>query len=158
MNDQLIRMTADFSKETSKRRKPFLALQPRLRQLEVKFGLFEPARMWVTKNNLSKDFYDPIDLHLYLDSLSVRPMDTAILPQPQNLAATVSNQLPPEPALERPERCSLEAPDRSRDLERLSKNYEDREQVLHAVAKHTQVADRDKSRSPHNPSAAPTLE
>ncbi|KAJ1213434.1 hypothetical protein NDU88_001071 [Pleurodeles waltl] len=40
-----IRMTADFSKETSERRKAFLALRPRLRQLEIKFGLFEPARM-----------------------------------------------------------------------------------------------------------------
>ncbi|KAJ1093677.1 hypothetical protein NDU88_006774 [Pleurodeles waltl] len=156
MNNKLIRMMADFSKETSERRKAFLALRPRLRQLEVKFGLFEPARMWITKNNVPKDFCDLKDLRLYLDSLSVRPMDTAILPKPQNLAAIVSNQLPPESTLERPQRCSLEAPDRSRDLERLSKNYDDREKVLHVVAKHTQVADRDKSRSPLKPSAAPT--
>ncbi|KAJ1138187.1 hypothetical protein NDU88_004578 [Pleurodeles waltl] len=82
------------------RRKAFLALRPSLRQLEVKFGLFEPARMWITKNNVSKDFYDPIDLRLYLDSLSVRPMDMAILPQPRNLAAAISNPLPPESAPE----------------------------------------------------------
>ncbi|KAJ1097667.1 hypothetical protein NDU88_002784 [Pleurodeles waltl] len=50
-NDCQIRMTANFSKETSERRKAFLALRPRLRQLEIKFGLFEPARMWITKNN-----------------------------------------------------------------------------------------------------------
>ncbi|KAJ1143352.1 hypothetical protein NDU88_009661 [Pleurodeles waltl] len=40
-----IRLTADFSKETSERRRAFLALRPRLRQMEVKYGLFEPARM-----------------------------------------------------------------------------------------------------------------
>ncbi|KAJ1218537.1 hypothetical protein NDU88_006115 [Pleurodeles waltl] len=42
MDGQVIRMSADFSKETSKRRRAFLALQPRLRQMEVKYGLFEP--------------------------------------------------------------------------------------------------------------------
>ncbi|KAJ1209738.1 hypothetical protein NDU88_005111 [Pleurodeles waltl] len=89
MNDLQIRMTADFSKETSECRKAFLALQPHLRQLEVKFGLFEPARMWITKNNVSKDFYDPIDLSLYLNSLSDRPMDTVILSQPQALITAV---------------------------------------------------------------------
>ncbi|KAJ1129754.1 hypothetical protein NDU88_008119 [Pleurodeles waltl] len=77
MNDLQIRMMADFSKETSERRKGFLALRPCLRQLEIKFGLFEPARMWITKNNVSKDFYDPTDLSLYLNSFSDRPMDTA---------------------------------------------------------------------------------
>ncbi|KAJ1093686.1 hypothetical protein NDU88_006782 [Pleurodeles waltl] len=130
MNNQLIRMMADFSKETSESRKAFLALRPHLRLAG--------------------------DLRLYINSLSVRLMDTAILPKPQNLAAIVSNQLPPESTLEQPQRCSLEAPDRSRDLERLSKNYDDRGEVLHVVAKHTQVADRDKSRSPLKPSAAPT--
>ncbi|KAJ1107782.1 hypothetical protein NDU88_005171 [Pleurodeles waltl] len=78
MNDLQIQMTADFSKETSECRKAFLALQ----QLEIKFGLFEPARMWITKNNVSKDFYDPI--------FSDRPMDTANLPQPQALITAAS--------------------------------------------------------------------
>ncbi|KAJ1116663.1 hypothetical protein NDU88_004869 [Pleurodeles waltl] len=64
-----IRITADFSKETNDRRKGFLALRPWMRQLDVKYGLFEPARLWVTKNGVSKDFYDPEDLRLFLDSL-----------------------------------------------------------------------------------------
>ncbi|KAJ1218552.1 hypothetical protein NDU88_006130 [Pleurodeles waltl] len=149
-------MTADFSKEISERRKAFLALRPHLRQLEVKFGLFEPARMWITKNNVSKDFYDPIDLSLYLDSLSDRPMDTAILPQPQTLITAAPNPLPTEPAPERLDRGPSKALNRSRDLERLSKNHDDRGQVLHSVAKHTQVAVRDKSRSPLKPPPAPT--
>ncbi|KAJ1101196.1 hypothetical protein NDU88_006268 [Pleurodeles waltl] len=51
MNDLQIQKTADFSKETSECKKAFLALRPCLRQLEIKFGLFEPARMWITKNN-----------------------------------------------------------------------------------------------------------
>ncbi|KAJ1091351.1 hypothetical protein NDU88_004478 [Pleurodeles waltl] len=54
-----IRITADYSKETNDRRKAFLALRPRLRQLEIKYGLFDPATMWVTKNGVSKDFYNP---------------------------------------------------------------------------------------------------
>ncbi|KAJ1118248.1 hypothetical protein NDU88_006443 [Pleurodeles waltl] len=57
-----IRRKADFSKETNDRRKALLALRPQMRQLEVKYGLFEPARLWVTKSFVSKDFYDPEDL------------------------------------------------------------------------------------------------
>ncbi|KAJ1096621.1 hypothetical protein NDU88_001756 [Pleurodeles waltl] len=68
MNDLQIRMTADFSKETSERRKAFLALRPRLQQLENNFGIFKPARMWITKNNVSQDFYAPMDLGFYLNS------------------------------------------------------------------------------------------
>ncbi|KAJ1193643.1 hypothetical protein NDU88_002939 [Pleurodeles waltl] len=40
-----MRLTADFPKETSEPRRVFLALRPRLRQLEVKYGLFKPAGM-----------------------------------------------------------------------------------------------------------------
>ncbi|KAJ1211516.1 hypothetical protein NDU88_006874 [Pleurodeles waltl] len=40
-----MRITADYSKDTNERRKAFLALRPRLRQLEMKYGLFDPARM-----------------------------------------------------------------------------------------------------------------
>ncbi|KAJ1215230.1 hypothetical protein NDU88_002839 [Pleurodeles waltl] len=54
-----IRITANYSKDINERRKAFLALRPRLHQLEMKYGLFDPARMWVTKNGLSRDFYNP---------------------------------------------------------------------------------------------------
>ncbi|KAJ1151855.1 hypothetical protein NDU88_004634 [Pleurodeles waltl] len=36
-----IRLSADFSKETADRRRAFLSLRPRLRHLDVKFGLFD---------------------------------------------------------------------------------------------------------------------
>ncbi|KAJ1180521.1 hypothetical protein NDU88_005742 [Pleurodeles waltl] len=156
MNNLQIWMTADFSKETSEHREAFLALRPRLRQLEIKFGLFEPARMWIIKNNVSKDLYDPTDLSLYLDSFSDRPMDTASRSQPQALITTTLNSLPKESALEQPNHDPSETLNRGRDLERLSKNHDDRGQVLHAVAKYTQVTDRDKSCSPLKPSPAPT--
>ncbi|KAJ1088834.1 hypothetical protein NDU88_001989 [Pleurodeles waltl] len=39
-----IRITADFSKETNERHKGFLVLRTRMRQLELKYGLFEPTR------------------------------------------------------------------------------------------------------------------
>ncbi|KAJ1171507.1 hypothetical protein NDU88_003368 [Pleurodeles waltl] len=53
-----IRITADYSKETNEHRKAFKALRPRLHQLEVKYGLFEPARLWVTKNGVSKEYQE----------------------------------------------------------------------------------------------------
>ncbi|KAJ1188882.1 hypothetical protein NDU88_005639 [Pleurodeles waltl] len=59
LDGHTIRILADFSKETSERRRAFLALRPHLRQLEVKYGMFDLARMWITKNDASKDFYDP---------------------------------------------------------------------------------------------------
>ncbi|KAJ1100522.1 hypothetical protein NDU88_005604 [Pleurodeles waltl] len=71
-----IRITADFSRKTNDRWKGFLALRHRTRQLEVKYGLCEPARLWVTKNGVSKDFYDQEDQRLFLDSLQPQSMDT----------------------------------------------------------------------------------
>ncbi|KAJ1142883.1 hypothetical protein NDU88_009195 [Pleurodeles waltl] len=70
-----IHMTADFTKENNKRRKAFLSLRPRLHQLEVKCGLFEPVRMWITKNGQPKDCYDSEDLRLFLDGLTTTVMD-----------------------------------------------------------------------------------
>ncbi|KAJ1101487.1 hypothetical protein NDU88_006554 [Pleurodeles waltl] len=40
-----VHITADYSKDTKECRKSFLALRPRLHQLEMKYGLFDPARM-----------------------------------------------------------------------------------------------------------------
>ncbi|KAJ1115269.1 hypothetical protein NDU88_003495 [Pleurodeles waltl] len=74
LDGHTIRMSADFSMETNDRRRAFLAFRPRLRQLEVKYGLFEPVRMWVTKNGTSKDFYDLEDLRSFL-LLSPAPGD-----------------------------------------------------------------------------------
>ncbi|KAJ1148421.1 hypothetical protein NDU88_001257 [Pleurodeles waltl] len=156
MNDLPIRMTADFAKETSDHRKAFLALRPRLRQLEIKFGLFEPARMWITKNNVSKDFYDPTDLSLYLDSISDRSMDMSSRTLPQAQITQARNPPSMEMTPERLDHDPSEISNRGRDLERLSKNYDDRGQILHAVVKHTQGRDRDKSRSPLKPPPNPT--
>ncbi|KAJ1188954.1 hypothetical protein NDU88_005710 [Pleurodeles waltl] len=148
MNDLQIQIMADFSKETSERRKAFLALRPRLRQLEIKFGHFESARMWITKNNVSKDFYDPMDLSLYLNSFSDRPMNTASRALSQALLTSALNSQPKESSLERTDHDPSGTVNRDRDLERLSKNHNDRGHVLHAVAKYTQLTDRDKSCSP----------
>ncbi|KAJ1117348.1 hypothetical protein NDU88_005548 [Pleurodeles waltl] len=106
----MIRVTADVSKETSERKKAFLALRPRLRQLEIKFGPFEPARMWITKNNVSKDFHDTEDVHLFHDSLQTRPVDTATLLQPQSLSLVTMTQSSQEPAPKRPERYASDFP------------------------------------------------
>ncbi|KAJ1128454.1 hypothetical protein NDU88_006832 [Pleurodeles waltl] len=73
-----IRLSADFSKETVDRRRAFLSLRPHLRHLDVKFGLFEPARMWITKNGESRTFFDPGDLRTFLDRLQeqAQPIET----------------------------------------------------------------------------------
>ncbi|KAJ1216716.1 hypothetical protein NDU88_004317 [Pleurodeles waltl] len=50
----------------------------------MKYGLFDPARMWVTKNGISKDFYNPEDLRLFLDSFQYQAKDPATLNQPHD--------------------------------------------------------------------------
>ncbi|KAJ1124201.1 hypothetical protein NDU88_002662 [Pleurodeles waltl] len=76
-------MSADFSKETAYRRKAFLSFRTQLRRLEVKIGLFEPARMWITKNGESRNVYDPEELRRFLEGLPVHGNDR---PPPSALA------------------------------------------------------------------------
>ncbi|KAJ1165491.1 hypothetical protein NDU88_005918 [Pleurodeles waltl] len=142
-------------RDTNKRRKAFLALRPRLRQLEMKYGLFDPARMWVTKNGVSKDFYNPEDLRLFLDSFQHQTKDLATSNRPQDTMEDdghIPSSGPEKGNIDRydPDNCF-----RGRDLERLTRAHGDRGQVLHAVAAHTQLSERDKSRSPLKPTPAP---
>ncbi|KAJ1186054.1 hypothetical protein NDU88_002839 [Pleurodeles waltl] len=144
-----IRITADYSKETNERRKAFLALRPRLRQLEMKYGLFDPARMWVTKTGVSKDFYDPEELRLFLDSFQLQPMDSSNSNHPHDTSADNTGNRTLPSGVEKAS-TSLQGADtcqRGRDLERLARSHDDRGQVLHAVAAHTQLSERDKSHS-----------
>ncbi|KAJ1106902.1 hypothetical protein NDU88_004300 [Pleurodeles waltl] len=79
-----IRISADFSKKSADRTKVFLSLHSQLRRLDVKFGLFELARMWITKNGESWNFYNPEDLRTFLEGLQdqTQSMETnAQLPQ-----------------------------------------------------------------------------
>ncbi|KAJ1145957.1 hypothetical protein NDU88_012240 [Pleurodeles waltl] len=155
-----IRMTADFSKETSERRRAFLALQPHLRQLEVKYRLFEPARMWITKNGVSKDFYDPKELRVFLEGLQpqTQSMDIALPTRSQDLPGTAREDTPSNtnPTLGEAGWTTVDPQARGRDLERLTKSHNKRGQVLQAVVLHTQTTDRDKSRSPLKPTVTST--
>ncbi|KAJ1124320.1 hypothetical protein NDU88_002781 [Pleurodeles waltl] len=76
-------LSADFSKETADPRRAFLSLRPR--HLDVKFGLFEPARMWITKNGESRTFYYPEDLKSFLEGLHdpTQPMESTTQPPPR---------------------------------------------------------------------------
>ncbi|KAJ1083689.1 hypothetical protein NDU88_003844 [Pleurodeles waltl] len=56
-----MRIMTDYSKDTNECRKAFLALQPRLRQLEMKYGLFDPARIPDTMYALPALRWDPVD-------------------------------------------------------------------------------------------------
>ncbi|KAJ1113849.1 hypothetical protein NDU88_002090 [Pleurodeles waltl] len=139
MDGHEIRLATDFSKETSKRRKAFLALRPRLHQLEVKYSLFELARMWITKNGVSKDFYDPA---IFLEGLQTQSMDTATPARPHDMSGATQGAPSPNPI---PSETGLPTVDfhlRERDLERLTKSHNDMGQVLQAVAMHTQTTDR----------------
>ncbi|KAJ1145264.1 hypothetical protein NDU88_011555 [Pleurodeles waltl] len=149
-----IRITADYSKDTNERRKAFLALRPRLCQLEIKYGLFNAARMWVTKNGVSKDFYNPEELRLFLDSFKHQPMESTSTSRPQDTSGDDGgNGTPPPPGMEKASTALYDADtcQRGRDMERLARSHNDRGQVLHAVAVHTQLSERDKSHSPLKP-------
>ncbi|KAJ1177597.1 hypothetical protein NDU88_002850 [Pleurodeles waltl] len=156
LDGHTIRISADFSKEISDRRRAFLALRPRLHQLEVKYGLFDPARMWITKNGISKNFYDPEDLRSFLDGLSLT--DSSTLTPHRDMMTTDQNTPLQDlaPGGSGSDHQSVILCPRGRDLERLLHSHDDRGQVLHVVALHTQVADRDKSCSPLKPLAETT--
>ncbi|KAJ1110446.1 hypothetical protein NDU88_007797 [Pleurodeles waltl] len=115
-----IRMSADFSKETADQRKAFLSFRTQLRRLEVKFGLFEPARMWITKNGESQNFYDPEDLRTFLERLQdqAQSMEMTAHPlQPSRSPHQSTSHLAPAPE---PEMRSITDPhNRGRDFERL---------------------------------------
>ncbi|KAJ1117139.1 hypothetical protein NDU88_005339 [Pleurodeles waltl] len=131
MAGQVIRKSADFSKETSERRREFLALRPRIRQMEVKYGLFEPGRM---KNCMSKDFYDPEDLCSFLDGLS--SMGTATPYPPRGPTVGDQNALPQNLA---PGRSGFDchptvSHPRGWDLERLMNSHDNRGQEVESLA------------------------
>ncbi|KAJ1187659.1 hypothetical protein NDU88_004433 [Pleurodeles waltl] len=146
-----VRITADYSKDTTERRKAFLSLRPRLRQLEVKYGLFDPARMWITKNGVSRDFYNPEELRLFLDSLQTQTKQTAASNWSQDIMEEDGPAPSPGPEKRTTDRHDPATCPRGRDLERLTRAHDDRGQVLHVVVTHTQLSERDISRSPLKP-------
>ncbi|KAJ1149857.1 hypothetical protein NDU88_002656 [Pleurodeles waltl] len=150
-----IRLSADFSRETAERRRAFLSLRPRLRHLDVKFGLFEPARMWITKNGESRTFNDPEDLRIFLEVLQDTSQTMETTAQSSSLSQDVQGRAlgagQPEAEPDPDRRTATDSQTRGRDLERLTKNYDNRGQVLQAVAMYTQLSDRDKSCSPLKP-------
>ncbi|KAJ1143690.1 hypothetical protein NDU88_009995 [Pleurodeles waltl] len=137
------------------RRRPLAAL---FAVLDVKYGLFEPAKMRITKNRVSRGFYDPEDLRVFLEGLQnqTQSMDTASSIRSQDppglLLSVALSTLAPEDM----GRTTAGSYPRRRDLERLTKSHDNRGQVLQAVAMHTQIADRDKSLSPLKNTLTPT--
>ncbi|KAJ1181923.1 hypothetical protein NDU88_007122 [Pleurodeles waltl] len=131
-----IRLSADFSQETADRRRAFLSLHPRLRHLDVKFGL---------------------DLRIFLERLQDQTQSMETTTQTlHDTRGLFSGARYPETTSDPEGRATMDPQTRVRDLERLTKSYNDRGQVLLAVAMYTQLSDRDKSRSPLKPTMAPT--
>ncbi|KAJ1131378.1 hypothetical protein NDU88_009715 [Pleurodeles waltl] len=121
-----IQISADFSKETADQRR---ALRTQLRCLDVKFGLFEPARMWITKNGESQNFYNPEDLRAFIESLQdqTQSMETTVHTT-QSTRGPPSGTSHPAPASEPEVRFTIDPQIRGSDLERLAKSYDDRGQ------------------------------
>ncbi|KAJ1144535.1 hypothetical protein NDU88_010833 [Pleurodeles waltl] len=91
----------------------------------------------------------------FFDSFQYQTKDPATSNRPQDTME--DNSHIPSSGLEKgsmdrydPDNCP-----RGRDLERLTRAHDNRGQVLHAVAAHTQLSERDKSRSPLKPTPAP---
>ncbi|KAJ1082553.1 hypothetical protein NDU88_002718 [Pleurodeles waltl] len=113
--------------------------------------------MWITKNGESQNFYDPEDLRAFLDGLHDQSQDIEMAAQ----NALDIRDLPPgvgyPVTAPKPEgRFTADPLVRGRDLDRLTKTYNDRGQVIQAVAMHTQTSERDKSHSLLKPTVAPT--
>ncbi|KAJ1198631.1 hypothetical protein NDU88_002470 [Pleurodeles waltl] len=100
----------------------------------------------------------PEDLRVFLDGLQhqTQSMDTASLARPQDPLGPLLGVASSASAPEDTGRPTTDSHPRGRDLERLTKSYDDRGQVLQAVAMHTQIADRDNSHSPLKPTLTPT--
>ncbi|KAJ1155866.1 hypothetical protein NDU88_008591 [Pleurodeles waltl] len=95
--------------------------------------------MWFTKNGVSKDFYDPEDLQMFLGGLQhqTKSMDTASSIRPQDPLGPLPGVASSASAPEDTEWPATDSHPSERDLEILKKIYDDRGQVLQAVAKHT---------------------
>ena len=148
-----IRIAADFSCETNDRRKEFLALRPQFHQLDIKYGLFDPDRMWITKDGRSKDFFDPDDLCLFLEGLTSQAIGTATM-NPQSPSDDPSSAEPPlpSPTTSDSRRCNDGGKHgRGRDAERLPRSEDGRDLALQAVTALTHDQRRGKCRSPLKP-------
>ncbi|KAJ1179838.1 hypothetical protein NDU88_005071 [Pleurodeles waltl] len=108
--------------------------------------------MWITKNGESRTFYDPEDLKTFLEGLHdpTQPMESAVQSS-QDTQSQTRGVGQPETVLDTDGRSTIDPQARGRDLERLTKSFDDRGKVLQVVAMHTQLSDRDKSRSPLKP-------
>ncbi|KAJ1141957.1 hypothetical protein NDU88_008285 [Pleurodeles waltl] len=85
--------------------------------------------MWATKNGVSKDFYNPEELRLFLDSFQHQPMDSTTTTRPRDASGDDedSDISPPELEKESMVRYDTDNCPRGRDLERLAKSHDDRE-------------------------------
>ncbi|KAJ1182595.1 hypothetical protein NDU88_007782 [Pleurodeles waltl] len=125
-------IAADFSTETNAKRKAFLQLRLRIRKRYIKYGLLEPATMWIRMDGNSRDYTEPEDLVRYLDSLDDQHIDST----PLNKTSMNSLlRLQNDPQSHRTSRLHV----------RTFKKQLDREKAVHCVKTLTQENPRDKS-------------
>ncbi|KAJ1159997.1 hypothetical protein NDU88_000499 [Pleurodeles waltl] len=83
--------------------------------------------MWITKNGVSRDFYDHDDLQVFLEGLrsQTQSMDTASSIRSQDPPGPLLSVALPTPAPEDMGRTTAGSHPRGRDLERLTKSHDD---------------------------------
>ncbi|KAJ1101018.1 hypothetical protein NDU88_006093 [Pleurodeles waltl] len=128
-------IAADFSTETNAKRKAFLQLRLRLRKWDIKYGLLEPATMWITMDGNSRYYTEPEDLVCFLDSLDDQHMDSTPLDK-TSMNSPLQLQKDPQ------SHCT------GRLHVRTFRKQFDRDKAVHCVKSLTQENPRDKSRSP----------
>ncbi|KAJ1171776.1 hypothetical protein NDU88_003634 [Pleurodeles waltl] len=153
-----VRLAADFSKETSERRRAFLDLRPCRPSAGSEIQLIRTSQDVDHQKRSVKRLLRPEDPQMFLDGLQhqIQSMDTESSTQPLDLLGPLSGVASSASAPEDTGRPATDSHPRGRDLETLTKSYEVRGQVMQAVAMHTQIADREKSRSPLKPTLTPT--
>ncbi|KAJ1165249.1 hypothetical protein NDU88_005677 [Pleurodeles waltl] len=89
-----------------------------IRHLDVKFGLFEPARMWITKNGESLNFYDLEDLRTFLERLHDQAQSMEMTAQtPQDIRGLPSGAGHPATTSEPEGKFTIDPQTRGRDLQ-----------------------------------------
>ncbi|KAJ1149759.1 hypothetical protein NDU88_002564 [Pleurodeles waltl] len=140
-----LRMASDFSWDTNDKQRAFLPLRPQFHQMDIKFGLFEPACMWITKAGKAKDFYDPQALRQFLDDLLQQPMDSS-----SNAALTTlcsqGASAHPQSLVDKWGSGGPQTQKWCRPADSTPRSHEDRETALQTVAVLTREHGRDKSR------------
>ncbi|KAJ1166644.1 hypothetical protein NDU88_007043 [Pleurodeles waltl] len=96
MTDMRFVLLRNFPKEPATATENSYPYESQLCQMDIKYGLFEPTRMWGTKDSKSQVFFDPGGPTLFLDELSTLKME--VVPPDLSKIQKKPPQAPPHPS------------------------------------------------------------